>query len=415
MKPLRYLVLCPALEWLKHIAVDTDLNRQTIVILPGTRLENNTLDALKKQFGQVKEVRDYKDDKEIERIVKGCYRRFPLEKIIALEEDDILRAAFLRQVLDLKGQSYESALAFRDKIKMKQILARKGVCVPSFKEISKETDLFKFVKAQGYPLILKPSRATGCQGVYILYDKEDIYAAQNIIKGAEASFYQVETFVKGEMYHVDGLVVEGKIACSWPSLYFHPPINMLKGECASSYLLSPENPLVVPLNQYAETILNVMPTPRNTAFHLEFFISQEEKTLIFCEVASRVGGKGINQAWESSFKINLKTLFVSMQYGMDFPCVHMPSSPSFLAGEVWFPCRAGKVKNIPQDCPFPWVRQYEVSVKVGETLGLAQNIDRTLGGSPLLEARTEKEMQEKIHLFTRWFYSTLKMDNPSNP
>ena len=121
MKPLRYLMLCPTFEWLKHIAVDTDLNRQTIVILPGACFKNNTLDALKKQFGQVKEVRNYKDDKEIEKIVKECHQHFPLEKIIALEEGDILRAAFLRQILDLKGQSYESALAFRDKIKMKQI------------------------------------------------------------------------------------------------------------------------------------------------------------------------------------------------------------------------------------------------------------------------------------------------------
>lgn len=406
---LRYLTLCPTIEWLKDITFDTELTRQTILLMSRSNIEKISYDVLKEKFGAVREIKSYADDDDVKGVIRQCHRDFSFQKIIAPDEDDILRAASLRQELNLEGQSYESALAFRDKVRMKEILSQKNILVPPFREIEESTDLSDFVKIHGYPLILKPCRATGCRGIDRLNDEEDVRAALLIIQDATRSFYQVETFIEGEMYHVDGLVIEGKIACSWPSLYFHPPLNMFKGKWASSYVLAADNPLILRLNQYAEKILDIMPTPRNTAFHLEFFISPLEKEPVICEIASRVGGKGVNQAWKSSFGVDLKQSFVRMQYGKDLSHFSMPSSPFLLAGEIWFPCPYGKVESIPYECPFPWVKQWEISVRVGETLVPGKDIERILGGSPLIEANDEQEMQERMTLFSQWFCHNVKI------
>lgn len=411
-KSLQYLTLCPSLEWLQDVSFDEDLSLKTIVVMSRSDIEKIPCDVLKEKFGAARAVKNYADDHEVKTMIRQCHQDFAFQKIIAPDEEDILRAAFLRQELNLDGQSYESALAFRDKTRMKEVLSQANVLVPPFRKIEESTELSDFAKTHGYPLILKPCRATGCRGIYVLDHEKDIRAAVQVVQNAPPSFYQVEAFIRGEMYHVDGLVIQGKLACSWPSLYFHPPLNMIQGKGASSYMLAADNPLTSTLNHYAEKILGLMPTPQNTAFHLEFFISPTDREPVFCEIASRVGGKGVNQAWKSSFGLDLKQSFVRMNYGVDLPPLRMPVAPFHLAGEIWFPCLRGKVESVPDHCPFLWVRQWEISVKVGEVLAPGEDIDRILGGSSLITASSEQEMQERMTLFSQWFYAALGISDP---
>ncbi|MFH8716321.1 hypothetical protein ACH4GC_34220, partial [Streptomyces zaomyceticus] len=65
---------------------------------------------------------DYHDSVLVEREALRLHAEFGFDEIIALSEFDLLRAARLRDLLGLRGQNEESAIAFRDKLVMKDLL-----------------------------------------------------------------------------------------------------------------------------------------------------------------------------------------------------------------------------------------------------------------------------------------------------
>ena len=406
---IQYLLLCPHKGWLKDLGLSLELSQKTLVVMPRSARQASPLTEEEENLGGVLEVKDYTNDEEVISLSKHQAQKFAFQKIIAPDEEDILRAALLREDLGLEGQSWESALAFRDKVRMKEVLAQQGLKVPSFQGVSSFEDLLAFSQKEGFPLVLKPRQATGCRGLKILSSEEDVHEAKSLLEESPPDFYQVETFVQGKMYHVDGLVKGGKVIAAWPALYFDPPLNMLLGQPASSYLLSSENPLTPFFIHYAENVLHAMDTPETTAFHLEFFMPEAKGEPVFCEIASRVGGKGVNQSWITSFGIDLKKAFSHMLYGLDLPAFSMPPSPFILTGEIWFPCPSGKVENVPTECPFLWVKRWEVCVQNGDLLTPEKSIDHTLGGSSWIEAHNEEEMEARLKTFARWFKEEVRI------
>lgn len=215
----------------------------------------------------------------------------------------------------------------------------------------------------------------------------------------------IEEFIDGTMYHVNGIVCDGQIVACWPSVYPQPSIAMQQGKYAASYLLDQTNPLVVRLNDYAHRVLAALPSPMNTVFHLEVFVKPSQE-IIFCEIASRIGGKGVRSSWQESFEINLGKFFIESQTDK----IHSPVTttgslqPKILTGEIWFPILPGKLEGIEKHCPFPWVQDYQIFYQPGDTIhGQAQDVNECLAGIQLLTADNEIEMQHRMDEIVAWF------------
>lgn len=85
--------------------------------------------------------------------------------VVFQAEQDIIRAARLRKFLKIEQpytQTLESALCFRDKIIMKERLQTKNINVPKFKRIESTDDIFFFIKENGFPVVIKPTRYPKC-------------------------------------------------------------------------------------------------------------------------------------------------------------------------------------------------------------------------------------------------------------
>src|SRR5262249_25726466 len=95
------------------------------------------------------------------------------DRIVVFGEDDIVRAARLRERLGLPGQSTESAIAYRDKVRMKEWLQQAGVPVPAFARLSSPMDLIEFREAHGLPLFVKPISASGSTAAHSLRSDAD--------------------------------------------------------------------------------------------------------------------------------------------------------------------------------------------------------------------------------------------------
>ncbi|MDW3157596.1 hypothetical protein [Bifidobacterium longum] len=111
-------------SWLEHSEMeDTDVVLISRYDIP---------DSEKRGLSKFVYFESYDDDLALEKLVIELHGERPFDRIIALSELDILRAAKLRSLLDIPGQSYFSAFLYRDKIAMKEwAILRESRCLRS--------------------------------------------------------------------------------------------------------------------------------------------------------------------------------------------------------------------------------------------------------------------------------------------
>lgn len=86
------------------------------------------------------------------------HKKYGFSRIVYQAEQDVLRAAQIRELLGLAGQSVETALRFRDKVIMKEsLLARPdvitNVLIPAFTRVTGVKSILDFVAKYDYPIV----------------------------------------------------------------------------------------------------------------------------------------------------------------------------------------------------------------------------------------------------------------------
>ena len=265
-------------------------------------------------FKSITAFDNYEESGMVEWAALEAAKTHNFERIIATSEMDILRAGRLRTLLGLPGQSGDSALAFRDKVEMKRLVSQPGKSfkVPRFMRIDEPIDLICFVQAHGFPVIVKPIDGCGSLGTRVLRREEDL---KNLLGETLPRGLEVEQFIEGDQYHIDGLVLGQEIALMWPSKYVGNCLSFSQGGLTASTMLHPNHQLQKRLRDIAREVLQCLPTPTNTTFHLELFHTRSDE-IYFCEIASRTGGGLINPSFEKAFGVNLNQIFVQSQAGL---------------------------------------------------------------------------------------------------
>lgn len=355
-------------------------------------------------------VKNFFESGEVERVCFNLLKERKIDIIVATSETDILRAARLRDLFHIRGQSYKNALFFRDKVHMKTLLKKHGIAVPEFRRVTSALDILDFVRTHPYPLILKPSRGYGSLKTHVLRNEEEtrlLLDTDTIFNEFHQTDLDLEQFIEAEMYHVDGIVRDGEVLAIWPSKFINNCLQMTGGKPVGSYLLEADNPLISALNQYAKNILEILPTPSDGGFHLELFYTGTN--FIFCEIASRIGGLGINDLWVNGMGINLQNEHIRAQAFLPTNIESDSILPSKLIGRIIFPPVEGKVISIADTCPLEGVIQYTHFITPGIFL---EKPNGMLGhiASITVAANSEEEMEEKIKEAQEWFDINLKID-----
>ncbi|MEU2392502.1 ATP-grasp domain-containing protein [Streptomyces sp. NPDC007369] len=256
--------------------------------------------------------------------------------VFARAEADVVRAAQLRQLLGLPGQHTASALAFRDKVVMKDHLAGGPVEVPVYRLLDSAYAAVEFTAEHGYPVVIKPVSESGSLGAAVIRDEAelDAYLARPW-RGAA----QIETFVEGQMYHVDGLVAGGEVVFVHPFQYVNDCLSFRSNDWVGCLPLSPQDPRYDRLVKAAEAVLAELPTPERTAFHAELWLTPDDR-VVFCEIASRTGGGMISAMVRHAFGIDLDKEWLYAECGLpstlgtpDYRptgCLNIPPAPGVL-------------------------------------------------------------------------------------
>ncbi len=322
----------------------------------------------------------FMDSTLVELLAFEAHANAKFSRVAGTGELGVLRAARLREALDLPGQSVASALAYRDKVLMKTLCSRQGIRVPRFRAIDGPSDLLSFVRSVGLPIVLKPRAGAGSIDARLIKTDGELRAVMERLPAGTLGLSMgliAEEFINGQMYTVNGYATPGGgIRLAWPASYMERgnlDIVLYEGCVAGEFLLAPGDPLVRRMQEFTESCLRALPWPADGfVFHLELFLEDATGELVLCEVACRQGGANISDVYDFAFGVNLLELSLRLQTGLPVP--DHPTVPRQLTGAVRSPVRSGTFfLSSTQPPPFPWVLKHEVNLKSGIKAGGAKS------------------------------------------
>lgn len=242
--------------------------------------------------------------------VGGFARDRKLDCLVALEEFDVLDAAFVREHLRLQGMDGRTARRFRDKLTMRGAALEAGIRVPEFVHILNYQELGEFMERVPAPWVLKPRSDVSAAGIKKLDESEQVWRAVEMLDARErlrdkSSYYLLESYVPGEVFHVDSIVENGSVSFAGVSCYGRPPMEVAHGGGVfTSYTVEYDSADYAELMKLNDKLLKSLGLERGAA-HAEFIKSRAGGEFYFLEVAARVGGAYIAETLEAASGVNL--------------------------------------------------------------------------------------------------------------
>lgn len=375
------------------------------------RLVGEELPAGSHGYRYLEAVPGYETGGAVEERALELARLHGLRHVVACQERDLERAAQLREILGLPGQTLDSVLPFRDKVLMKDAARAAGIPVAPYRAVECAVDLLAFADEHGFPLVLKPLDSAGSVDVRFLQSAGDLDA---FLDGGFAPYgphqpnLLVEAYVPGPMCHVDGLVVDGRVVFSWPSQYQFALADFRDDRGGRHDLtLDPDDPLTSRLLDLTDRTLDALPSPRHFAFHAEIFHTPDDR-LVLCEIACRTGGAQNREVSRTLFGLDPTECWIRAQLGLPLPVEPGRGrlEPMSMAGQLSLGKRAGTVMAVPGPPPFPWVRTARVFVRPGEAMA-EPRYSSDLMASFVVAGPDQRTCRERLERLEAWFLDGL--------
>src|SRR5580765_4502207 len=232
------------------------------------------------------------------------------DRIVALEEFDVVIAALAREHLCLPGMSSSTAKTFRDKYAMAVRARDAGLTVPKFVPAVNSDEIADYLNRVPPPWVMKPRSDVSAIGIRKLENADEVWATIDELNQREAlreraSYHVLAQFIPGEVFHVDSLVHKGRVAFAGANQYGRPPLQVAHGGGAYvSQTLPHDSPLKKKLLEINRRLIKAM-RMETGATHAEFIKSDADGDFYFLEIAARVGGAYIADVLEAASGINL--------------------------------------------------------------------------------------------------------------
>jgi biotin carboxylase len=227
-----------------------------------------------------------------------------LDRIVALDDFDVETAATLREHLRVPGMGDSTARYFRDKLAMRSRARDEGLLAPEFIHVLNHGQLREFMQRVQPPWVLKPRSMAGSMGIRKIESADEFWAAVEKL-GDQQSFYLLEQYVPGDIYHVDSIFDERELLFSLVSRYGRPPMEVSQqGDIFTTATLSLGSGEAKPFVELNKTVMNAFGLVRGVS-HSEFIRGRDHGKLYFLETSARVGGAHIVDLIEAATGINL--------------------------------------------------------------------------------------------------------------
>lgn len=227
-----------------------------------------------------------------------------IDAIVALDDFDVEKATYLRENLRIAGMGQTTGRYFRDKLAMRMRAKSFGISIPAFSPLFNDHEINNFADTVAPPWVLKPRSEASASGIIKVYDKESLWMHINEM-GNNRFKYLVEQFKPGDVYHCDGLNLNGKVLFSITSRYLATPMEISQGggifRSANVEYNSEDDKAIRKQNEAVMKAFGM----KHGATHTEFIKCKEDGNIYFLETSSRVGGAHLAEMVEAASGINL--------------------------------------------------------------------------------------------------------------
>jgi biotin carboxylase len=132
------------------------------------------------------------------------------DRILTRQENLLMTAAELREEFGIRGMLPHETILFRDKVKMKNAIVRANLRAPRYRRVERKMATLPW----SGKTILKPRDGAGSQGVKLFSTAREAVAhigetTGNDLEHVYLKNYELEEFVEGPVWHVDGYLFDG--------------------------------------------------------------------------------------------------------------------------------------------------------------------------------------------------------------
>ncbi len=227
-----------------------------------------------------------------------------LDRIIALDDYDVRLAANLREHMRIPGMGDTTGRYFRDKLAMRKRAEEAGIPVPPFIHILNYDRLNAFMSTVEPPWVFKPRFEAGAVGIKKAHSPDEVWAWINEL-GDRQTFYLLEQFVPGDVYHVDAVVSEKEMVFAAAHKYGRPPLSVShEGGVFITRTLPHDGEEATRLKEVNAHLLSELGFVRGVT-HTEYIRSHADGRYYFLETAARVGGANIAETVQAATGVNL--------------------------------------------------------------------------------------------------------------
>lgn len=243
-------------------------------------------------------------------LVSLLARQTKIDRIVALEEFDVITAAQIREHFLLPGMNGATARLFRDKLAMGAQAKEAGLNVPDFVSLLNHDEVRDFLERVPPPWVIKPRSDVSAIGIKKGLEPGDVWRAIDDLDRRErlrerSPHHLLSRFISGDVFHVDSLVSNARVIFAGANVYGRPPMDVAhKGGAYISHTIlraSDDEKRLLEINLKLLKALGL----KSGAAHAEFIKNTVDGEFYFLEVAARVGGAYIADVLEAASGVNL--------------------------------------------------------------------------------------------------------------
>src|SRR4051812_16966455 len=253
------------------------------------------------------------------------------DRIVPLDDFDLEMAAMLREHLRVPGMGETTTRYFRDKLAMRARALDAGLPVPEFVQVLNRDALAKYMREIPAPWVLKPRSQAGAVGIKKIRSEAELWQTADRL-GDQQSFYLLERYVPGDIYHVDTIVFEKEVVFTRVSKYGAPPMDVSHGGGVfTSRTLGDSTADARALTALNKEVLKAFGLVRGVS-HSEFIRGKTDGKFYFLETAARVGGAHLADMVEAASGVNLWREWAKVELAGEKGRYASPSTRSDCAG-----------------------------------------------------------------------------------
>lgn len=207
--------------------------------------------------------------------VSHLARSRQIERIVPLDDFDLELAATLREHLRVPGMGETTTRYFRDKLAMRMRALEAGLTVPEFVHVLNDSRLSEFMRNVPPPWVLKPRMLAGAIGVKKVDSAEQAWPVIEALSN-QRSYYLLERYVPGAVFHVDSIVYERDLRFAVASAYGRPPMDVShRGGVFTSRLLERGSAIEQALLILNRQVLDALGLLRGVS-HTEYIVANAD-------------------------------------------------------------------------------------------------------------------------------------------